>query len=302
MYATACLVSWHGSAAGWRMLALAMGEVPAAPCPAMEVRVEQQRADDWVVGRQMLRALLAAQAYGVSAATATARASAASGKPTPRHSATEIAVAALSAAGPPRDGPLHLREMIDAHSGDGERFRGEAVRLLGLHGVAGAKALRVAIWLLGHHGLLEAAPQPSGDEGAEEVGAPDIFRRLTPLGMRVAAQLGRGGDDQVAEEAISVTVASLLTAARGRGPLRAALEAPEVQRLRRIRRAMSQLEQRLRHSPRVHDLCAYGGQGLGRRCRSRAWPGAQAQGLASPFYRLRVWGQGFVQDQPTTRP
>lgn len=283
MYAAACLVVWYGSAAGWRMLALAMGEAPAAPCPAMEMQVEQQ-AVDAVKWRMMLRAALASQAFGARAATATALASGASGTPTPRRSASEIAAATLSAAGPPRDGPLHCRELVErAHHGDGERFHGEAVRLLGLHGVAGAKALRVLFWVLGCLGLLEVAPQPSGDEGKEEEGAPDIFRGLTPLGEQVATQLGSGGgSDHVAEAAIGTVVAALTTAASGRGPLRAALEAPEVCWLRRIRRAIRQLEERLRHSPRVHELCAYGGQGRGRRCRSRAWPGALAQGLP-PF-------------------
>ena len=286
MHAAACLVAWFGSGAGWRMLALAMGEVPAAPCPGMEVE-EEQRADDGATWSPMLRALLAAHEFGASAAaaTATARASGATGRPTPRRGASEIAEAALAAAGPARDGPLHPREVI----GGGELFRGAAVRIFGLYGAAGARALRGMTWAIGVAGLLVVAPQPSGDEGKEEQGAPDIFCGLSPLGRQVAAQLalpgGGGGGNPSVAAAIGVATAALRTAASGRGPLRAALESESVRHLQRLRCAVRHLEQRLGRSPRVCDLCI---------CWPRVWwpaaPVARGTGarVGLPFDCLRV--------------
>ena len=61
---------------------------------------------------------------------------------------------------------------------------------------------------------------------------------------------GSHGDPSIEAE-VGVAVVALRTAARGRGPLRAALEGESVGRLHQLRRAMRLLEQRLECSPRV---------------------------------------------------
>ena len=257
MWIAACFVAWLGSDAGWHALALAMGQEPAAPCPGMEVALEQ-RADDGDVWRTALRPLLTAHAWGAqvaaaAAAAAASRASGAPGKPAPRRGASEIAEAALAAAGPRRDGPLHLGDQLEG----APAFHGAAVRHLGLAGAAGARAARGMTWALGAAGMLEVAAQPSGAEGAEVQGAPDTFRGLSARGARVAEYLARPGEggsshgDPSIEAEVGVAVVALRTAARGRGPLRAALEGESVGRLHQLRRAMRLLEQRLECSPRV---------------------------------------------------
>ena len=292
MHAAACSVAWFGPPAGWHMLKLAMGEAPTASCPGME-----RRADADVVWTALLHALLAAHAFGASVAAHLA-----THQPTrQRRGASEIAEAALTAAGPPRDGALHLRQMLECPGSGAELGRfahGAAVRLLGLHGAAGARAVRCVTWAAGAAGLLRVAQQPSGTEGEEEEGAPDTFRGLTLLGKQAVAQLQRGGGGGgggpwglIVEASIRVATAALRTAASGRGPLQAELDGPAVQWLRQVQGAIRLLEQRVGRSPRARYLRAYVDQ--------RAWwplppaaplrrLGAQVRGLANdPRVRAR---------------